>query len=474
MNKIHLPSIRHKKIKKKRVDSTKEDLHLLGQLYIALQSREGNTDRLFEVENADAPPSLSKNGTLRSGQKSDLVTCLETDTPSEFVEADAVLIDGACMVHILRPDASIKTFQDYAVKKVIPFIEKHLATAKRLDVIWDRYITGSLKTTTRETRGAGVRQRMPTNGNGKLPKNWNSYLRNETNKAELFQYLSRTIAQFIFQEEKVVITTFEGNVLHNAEPCDDDPVIRTEYPLSPCNHEEFDTRVMLHAANAVSQGYKRILVIANDTDVIVLGISFFTEIGAEKLWVSFGMGKTFRYISVHDICSTMSITKARALPAFHALTGCDNTSFFSGTGKKSAYGKWSTRPELTTALCHLMEMPLTLSADDVDVIESFVVSLYSVTCTLTDVNQARQQMFAQSSRTFEYLPPTKAALLEHIKRTTYQAGFVWGQSLQPEQVLPSPCSWGMGRVWVWLATVMDTVTSCSESPGRAGQLSMHH
>ena len=27
-----------------------------------------------------------------------------------------------------------------------------------------------------------------------------------------------------------------------------------EYPPRPCHHEEFDTRVMLHAANAVSQG----------------------------------------------------------------------------------------------------------------------------------------------------------------------------------------------------------------------------
>ena len=47
----------------------------------------------------------------------------------------------------------------------------------------------------------------------------------------------------------------------------------SEYPLKPRNHEEFDTRVMLHAANAVglSYGYKRILIIANDIDIIVLG-----------------------------------------------------------------------------------------------------------------------------------------------------------------------------------------------------------
>ena len=31
----------------------------------------------------------------------------------------------------------------------------------------------------------------------------------------------------------------------------------SEYAPRPCNHEEFDTRVMLHAANVVSHGYKR-------------------------------------------------------------------------------------------------------------------------------------------------------------------------------------------------------------------------
>ena len=46
------------------------------------------------------------------------------------------------------------------------------------------------------------------------------------------------------------------------------------------------------AANAASQGYKRILIIANDIDVIVLRISFFTEIGTEKLWVPFGWARS--------------------------------------------------------------------------------------------------------------------------------------------------------------------------------------
>ena len=84
---------------------------------------------------------------------------------------------------------------------MIPFIEKHLATTKHV-VIWDQYLSDSLKATTRVCRGARARQR--SYGNGKIAKNWNSYLRNETNKIELFEYLSGVIAQSNFDESKVV------------------------------------------------------------------------------------------------------------------------------------------------------------------------------------------------------------------------------------------------------------------------------
>ena len=98
MNIIHLPGKRHKtRNKSKHVDSTTEDMPLQSQLYfyMTMHVRERNRDRLFEVENADYPPSLSKHGVLRSDQKSDLPSCLEVECPSDFDEADAKLIDGA-------------------------------------------------------------------------------------------------------------------------------------------------------------------------------------------------------------------------------------------------------------------------------------------------------------------------------------------------------------------------------------------
>ncbi len=105
------------------MDSSKEDMHLLGQLYMTMHVKEVNSERTFEVENVDCPPSLSEHGVLRNGQKSDLLSCLEIYCPSDFDEADGKLIDGAHMVHVLRPDASIKSFRDYTDKKVITYIE---------------------------------------------------------------------------------------------------------------------------------------------------------------------------------------------------------------------------------------------------------------------------------------------------------------------------------------------------------------
>ena len=59
-----------------------------------------------------------------------------------------------------------------------------------------------------------------------------------------------SIAQTVFCEGKVVISTLDENILGSPMPGD----YECEYPPRSCNHEEFDTRVMLPAANAVSQG----------------------------------------------------------------------------------------------------------------------------------------------------------------------------------------------------------------------------
>ena len=68
------------------------------------------------------------------------------------------------------------------------------------------------------------------------------------------------------------------------------------------------------------------------------------------------------------------------------------------------------------------------------VIERFVILLYDRTSKCKDVNKARKKLFAKKS-SVQNIPPTYAALEQHVKRSALQGGHVWGQALVPE-----PCS----------------------------------
>ena len=59
--------------------------------------------------------------------------------------------------------------------------------------------------------------------------------------------------------------------------------------LSPCTHEEADTRMFVHAHDASLIGqHKKVLIIANDSDVIVLGVrSFALSSMMEELWITY-------------------------------------------------------------------------------------------------------------------------------------------------------------------------------------------
>ena len=83
-----------------------------------------------------------------------------------------------------------------------------------------------------------------------------------------------------------------------------------------------------------------------------------------------------------------------------------------------------------------------LSEEDISVVETFIVRMYSQECPNSDINKARHFLFARKACGFENLPPTKDALIQHVRRAIYQAGYVWRQFLVPMQCLPSPAQFG--------------------------------
>lgn len=219
--------------------------------------------------------------------------------------------------------------------------------------------------------------------------------------------------------------------------------------LAPCNHEEADTRMLLHTADAVSKGFDKITIHTVDTDVVVLAVSCVPKLEIEELWVAFGTGIHLRYIPAHAIASSLGPDKSKALPMFHAYTGCDTISSFAHKGKRTAWGIWKAYNEATDAFLALSDAPPNVPDETFAILERFTVLLYNRTSSLQDINEARHELFVKKGRGMEDLPPTKDALQQHTKRAVYQAGHIWEQSLNIAPYIPSPGDWGWTNPNEW-------------------------
>ena len=142
------------------------------------------------------------------GKKSDLLKCLKVSPKNDDGNFDIKVFDGAVLVHVLARTA-ITTFQQYAEQVFVPFLRCELQTVNRVDVVWDRYLDSSIKRATREKRGAGLRRKV--NPQTKIPLKWNDFLRDPSNKIELFSLLTNTTArQEVADKKELYITSDES------------------------------------------------------------------------------------------------------------------------------------------------------------------------------------------------------------------------------------------------------------------------
>ena len=165
---------KHKDLKLK---TAKNNCVLSTRVCVGYQSAGGDLDKFFQHENQSFPPSIldkwhkettnkinkweekrkatfpivdsssiSDSGDQHHGNKSDLLQCFERIHDPELTEpqVSAVLIDGATLVHILKP-AQAKTFQEYSDSVFVPYVLMCLSTADRVDIVWDCYRDNSLK-----------------------------------------------------------------------------------------------------------------------------------------------------------------------------------------------------------------------------------------------------------------------------------------------------------------------------------------
>src|SRR6218665_1789141 len=454
------PASKERSASQLKVAELKTDCHLFSRLYIACQSRNGDLKEFFQHENQALPPSLSQNGTLRLGTKSNLLACLcslsTTSTDLSELTVDACIMDVAVIVQMLQLGCS-RTLEEYNQKIFIPYIKSVLQKVQRLDIVFDIYFENSLKSATRVKRGSG--KRLHVVDNTIIPRNWQEFLRVNDNKTELFHFLAEGLVGGLGHNEKKTLVTYDDHVRCVGEELD-------VHSIDPCNHEEADMRLILHCYHAAENGSRKVAIRTVDTDVVVLAIAFFHKLKLEELWVHFGVGRNMPLIAAHELSQALGPAKCLALPVFHCLTGCDTTSSFGGKGKKTGWEAWNAYPVVTEAFLNLSSADDCLDDATLSVLERFIIIMYDRTSECIDLNTARMNLFTKKSRSLELLPPTSDAFLQHVKRSIYQAVHCWGHCLEKQVKVLDPGDWGWtknGNGWVplWM-TIPEVSKICRE------------
>ena len=151
----------------------------------------------------------------------------------------------------------LSTFQQYFVIVFPACITTQQLTAQRVHVVFDTYIQNSLKSISRQKRGKGVRKRVASTR--VMTKNWKDFLQVDENKTELFRFLSQEVIRLPTEEGKTIYSTIGTEVLCLAAA--------DVSSMTPRSHEEADTRLFVQVADAVRNGFQKVMVRTVHTDV---------------------------------------------------------------------------------------------------------------------------------------------------------------------------------------------------------------
>ena len=90
----------------------------------------------------------------------------------------------------------------------------------------------------------------------------------DDNKTELFRFLADVDFTTLIPSGKLVLVT-RGDTVRKSDSNVDIS------DIAPCNHEEADTRILLHCKHAAQCEFESVAIRTVDTDIVVLAVSFF-------------------------------------------------------------------------------------------------------------------------------------------------------------------------------------------------------
>lgn len=394
---------------------------------------------LFEPD-----PHLEQGYGMRKGNKSDYLAALkkflgeswrETDKlpPSESNEQCCLVVDAmAFLQRYQRLDCDC--FNDLERKYQERILTMMSGGYTCVHFVGDRYdvsLERSLKGEEREKREKTHQRSKEYEPRGALMlPEWNMFIQNPQNKANLLNYIGESwlnnharipancmmILGGLFRDpgKTVQLTTTEATQLDE---------------ISCQIHEEADTRMFAHIAYSVQHmGYKRIVVQATDTDVVIMCIYYSTCIpDLEELWVQ----KMDTFIPTHEIaaslaraCNMEAEQICSVILSAYILSGCDTVSYPFQRGKKRAFKCAVDNPEKLLPLAQYGKpgenFILDVSTDVIEAARFFFLALYTQSDFLGSLDVLRAHIFATKKCDLRCLPPTEDAFYLHLLRSLHQ------------------------------------------------------
>jgi hypothetical protein len=235
--------------------------------------------------------------------------------------SNAIIIDAMPILQTLKPVPT--TFGELSIAvlhRIIAKANQHQST--RIDFVVDRYPDVSTKNVERNKRGKGGVQLITIyNKDQKVPVQWKKFMSCGKNKEALLELL--------FDQWKLLATDELGGIelyITHGNKCHficysatSLQVVCEEVFELFCDHEEADTRMLLHASHT-AQSHSNIVIKSVDTDVFLLCIYCASKIPA-TLAFDTGTGNKRRILDMNNISEQLGEAWCDAILGFHWFTG---------------------------------------------------------------------------------------------------------------------------------------------------------
>ena len=217
------------------------------------------------------------------------------------------VVDAMAEVQALDKSADMKTCAHLGSSFTLKMLSKY-GHFDEVHFVFDSYTKESIKNLTRNKRlhGDNASEYKICDNTDIHNVNMKKLLSHIRTKDALTDYLAYKLLQSAQQNAKNYVVAWRAEAA--ATHCAVDFLRSTQ--------EEADTKIILHAINAAEIGATRLLIFAQDTDVLVLAVRHYLKLPQESFFVP----GPKEHISLKQIFHSLGPQKASALPGFHALS----------------------------------------------------------------------------------------------------------------------------------------------------------